>query len=105
MLSTDILKFDITSLPEFTRGKELASVLDIDTVTLFRYQRLARLLVEDYKACHIERLPLNRYQCWVLIQIRDAFQIFRCKKTITRTLREHPQKLSRFAFRKQTGIK
>jgi hypothetical protein len=105
MLSTDLLKFDIDSLPEYTRGKDLANILEINPATLFRYQRIARLLIEDYREMHVERIPLERYQCWVLIQINDAFKVFKNKDFVVKKIREFPQHFSRFSYRKSTGFK
>jgi hypothetical protein len=103
--TTNLLKFDIASLSEFTLSKDLITILGIGTATLFRYQRLARLLIEDYRESHVERLPLTRYQCWVIINISDAFKVFKNKKFVVTTIKEKPSDFSKFSYRKQTGFK
>ncbi|RUT02729.1 hypothetical protein DSM106972_056490 [Dulcicalothrix desertica PCC 7102] len=105
MLSTDLLQFDITSLPEFTLGKDLSQILNVGAATLHRYQRMAKILIEDYRETHTERLPLTRYQCWVLIQINDAFKVFKNKKFIVDKIKASPADFSKYAYRKQTGFK
>jgi hypothetical protein len=104
MLASQLCPFDVSSLSPFTTQAELAEIIDISPATLFRYRAMAKILIPDFRKYHEERIPLNRYQCWVLIRIHDAFRVFKNKAYITKHLKENSNQFSKYMFTKSTGV-
>jgi hypothetical protein len=102
--TTEPEEINVKILPEYVRGKDLAKLLKINTATLFRYQRMAKFLISDYKKTHVERIPMDRYQCWVLNLINVGFKMFKNKAFIERKIAENENEFSREAYTKATGL-
>jgi hypothetical protein len=102
--TTKIKEIDVKFIPKYVLGKDLAKMLEIDVTTLFRYQVLAKQMIPDYKKTHIGRVPLDRYQAWVLNVINVGIKIFRNKAYVERKIAENPEEFSRNAFEKSTGL-